>query len=254
MKVSAAPVTVLLVGGGSIIVMDELDGVQECISPPNHGSANAVGAAIGKVAGEIDIIEIMVDRDEKTVFQAAEEMATAAAVEKAAEKEDVKIVQFDKIPLHYVANRATRIVIKAVGRLAVQDDSAITPPAIDWEEESMSGYMEVEKESVQKNSKATSTLDKPSMNVEITSYRPEVKNGVRCISSVDIEFIACGTGVLGAGEVDPPTMPLSSRSPSYNPTAPAKCTSYLPAPSPTPISASSPPVTVHVHQASATSE
>jgi len=53
MKVSAAPVTVLLVGGGSIEYMDELEGVTRCIIPPHHDSANAVGAAIAKVAGEV---------------------------------------------------------------------------------------------------------------------------------------------------------------------------------------------------------
>lgn len=58
MKVSAAPVTALLVGGGSIVYMDELDGVTKCIIPPHHDSANAVGAAISKVSGEVDVIEI----------------------------------------------------------------------------------------------------------------------------------------------------------------------------------------------------
>ena len=56
MKVSDAPVTLLLVGGGSVVLLDQLEGVQECIMPPHHDSANAVGAAIAKVAGEVDII------------------------------------------------------------------------------------------------------------------------------------------------------------------------------------------------------
>jgi hypothetical protein len=42
------------------------------------------------------MIEIIDDRDEKTVFQAAEEMAIAAAIATGADEDDVKIVQFDQ--------------------------------------------------------------------------------------------------------------------------------------------------------------
>jgi hypothetical protein len=34
------------------VYMDELEGVTRCIIPPHHDSANAVGAAIAKVAGK----------------------------------------------------------------------------------------------------------------------------------------------------------------------------------------------------------
>jgi hypothetical protein len=200
MKVSAAPVTALLVGGGSVIVMDDLEGVEECISPPHHDSANAVGAAIGKIAGDIDIIEIMAGRDEKTVFQAAEEMAISAAIAKGADPEDVKIAQFDKIPLQYVTNKATRIVVKAVGKLAVGVTGASTLEDGIWkEDESEDESMDSHAGSRQKSLSATTTLGKPSLNVDIPSYQPEVKNGVWYISPVDVQFIACGTGILGTG-------------------------------------------------------
>jgi hypothetical protein len=230
MKVSAAPVTVLLVGGGSVIVMDALEGVEECISPPHHDSANAVGAAIGKIAGEIDIIEIMADRDEKAIFKAAEEMAIAAAIAKGADKDDVKVVQFDKIPLQYVTNKATRIVIKAVGKLAVGDATAPLSETGLEEDAQADEPMEREPQVQPKRSSATATLGKPSLNVDISAYRPEVKNGVWYISPVDIEFIACGTGILGTGGGGPsysaslvalsilasnPASPIRVISPSY---------------------------------------
>lgn len=49
MKTSDHPVTVILVGGGSIIQVDDLENVGRCIRPPFHDTANAVGAAIAKV-------------------------------------------------------------------------------------------------------------------------------------------------------------------------------------------------------------
>ena len=48
MKTSPEDVTVLLVGGGSIIVPDKLSGVANIIRPPFFGVANAVGAAMAK--------------------------------------------------------------------------------------------------------------------------------------------------------------------------------------------------------------
>lgn len=48
MKTSPEDITVLLVGGGSIIVPDVLAGVKEIIRPPFFSVANAVGAAMAK--------------------------------------------------------------------------------------------------------------------------------------------------------------------------------------------------------------
>lgn len=50
MRVSDQEVILLLVGGGSIIQMDKIDNVKECIRPPFFNVANAVGAAIAKVS------------------------------------------------------------------------------------------------------------------------------------------------------------------------------------------------------------
>ncbi len=48
MKTSPEDITLLLVGGGSIVAPDELVGVKEIIRPPFFGIANAVGAAMAK--------------------------------------------------------------------------------------------------------------------------------------------------------------------------------------------------------------
>ena len=48
MKTSPEDITILLVGGGSIIVPDALAGVKEIIRPPFFSVANAVGAAMAK--------------------------------------------------------------------------------------------------------------------------------------------------------------------------------------------------------------
>lgn len=51
MRTSNLDVVLLLVGGGFIIEMDELDGVKTCICPDYYDVANAVGAALANVDG-----------------------------------------------------------------------------------------------------------------------------------------------------------------------------------------------------------
>lgn len=56
MKTSDADVIALMVGGGSIIQMDDLDNVTRCIRPPFYNVANAVGAVIAKVSSDANVL------------------------------------------------------------------------------------------------------------------------------------------------------------------------------------------------------
>lgn len=198
MEVSDLPVTLLLVGGGSIIYMDELEGVANCIVPPHHDSANAVGAAIAKVCGEVDVIEIMEGRDERMVLESAKQKAVEAAVAKGAVRDDVKVVDISKIPLQYTTNKAMRLIIKAVGKLAVE-----IPSKADIRDQN-NDWLSKDEADVPQTSKTQTTSISPTpmfdlTSVDFQSYVPEVVNGVWYISAVDLAFVASGTGVLGTG-------------------------------------------------------
>lgn len=125
MKITEQPVTLLLVGGGSIIQMDPLHGLAECIIPPHYGSANAVGAAIAKVIGEVDIIVMLASSEgsEDDAVEDAKQRAIAKAVVRGADPGDVKIAEVTKIPLSYVTGKATRLIVKAVGKLASRESA-----------------------------------------------------------------------------------------------------------------------------------
>jgi N-methylhydantoinase A/oxoprolinase/acetone carboxylase beta subunit len=195
MKVSSSPVTVLLVGGGSIVYMDELEGVAECILPPHHDSANAVGAAIAKVSGEVDLIEILEGRDGNSVIKEAGQKAMEAAIGKGADPKDVRIVEIDKLPLQYVSNKATRIIVKAIGKLG----QTKLPKSFKEVDQSIDEEAVDEGEKKAATADAHRSLTKPSFNIDIATYRPDVRGGVWNLSEVDLEFIACGTGILGTG-------------------------------------------------------
>ena len=55
--------------------IDEFKGVTRCIIPPYYDSANTIGAAITKVAREIDLIKILDRRNKREVVKAASKAA-----------------------------------------------------------------------------------------------------------------------------------------------------------------------------------
>src|SRR5205809_1360865 len=117
MKTSADPIPVVVVGGGSILLRDSLPGASELVKPEHYAVANAIGAAIADVGGEVDKIVAL----EGTTRAAAIEEAKAEAVEKAvaagAERGGVRIVDVEDVPIAYLAGDATRIRTKAIGDL-----------------------------------------------------------------------------------------------------------------------------------------
>lgn len=123
MKTSKEPCTVLLVGGGALIVDDDtrenLEGVHQVVSVPHSGAANAVGAAMAMVSGEVDTVVILQGRDELEVEADLKQQAIAVAISNGAGPESTHVVSLDKTPLQYVHNGATRFVVKAVGKVAI---------------------------------------------------------------------------------------------------------------------------------------
>lgn len=79
-----------------------------------HDCANAVGAAIARVSGQIDLVETLEGRDEEQVVAAACEEAKRRAIQAGADPDLVQITSIDNMPLEYTAMKATRLIIRAV--------------------------------------------------------------------------------------------------------------------------------------------
>ncbi|KAI5303091.1 hypothetical protein KEM56_000041 [Ascosphaera pollenicola] len=117
MKTSPAPLPVLLVGGGSLLAPRELEGASKVICPLFHSVANAVGAAMSKVGGTVDMIQSTAHASEAQVKEKAKEMAIERAIAAGALKDTVYVAEVDAIPLQYVANQV-RVIARAVGDLS----------------------------------------------------------------------------------------------------------------------------------------
>jgi N-methylhydantoinase A/oxoprolinase/acetone carboxylase beta subunit len=121
MKTSAAPLPVILVGGGAILVSETLpSSSSEVVRPPHSSVANAIGAAVAQVGGEVDRVFAVDGSTRDAVLDIAKREASERAIAAGAEKSSVKIVDVEDVPLAYLPGNATRIRVKAVGDLLMQ--------------------------------------------------------------------------------------------------------------------------------------
>ena len=117
LRTSPDPMPVVAVGGGSVLLPDHLEGIGSVSHPENHSVANAVGAAISQVSGEVDRIFPIGPGERKRVIDQAMEEAASKATAAGALEETVQIVEVDEVPIPYLPGNASRVRVKAVGEL-----------------------------------------------------------------------------------------------------------------------------------------
>jgi N-methylhydantoinase A/oxoprolinase/acetone carboxylase beta subunit len=117
-RVSALPVPVIAVGGGSILLTDRVGGV-DVVRPQHYAVANAIGAAIAQTSGEIDRVFSLDKATRQEVLAAAENEARQNAILAGAITDTIVITEREDVPLAYLPGNATRIRIKAVGDMRV---------------------------------------------------------------------------------------------------------------------------------------
>ncbi len=116
MKISKDPVPLVIVGGGSVLIKGEIDGAGEIVHPSHFGIANAVGAAVSQVSGQVDKVYYFEQMTRDEAVEHAKETATQEALRAGSSKETIEIVDVEIIPLAYLGN-AARIRVKATGNL-----------------------------------------------------------------------------------------------------------------------------------------
>ena len=192
LKISPAPLPVLLVGGGSVICPTELDGVSEVIVPRFHSYANAVGAAIARVGGTIDMIFSTNDMTMIEIVKRAKEMAGEQAIAAGADPETLAIVEIDTLPIAYVSGQV-RVVVKAVGDLSSNFVSSSKSLIVEESQELDSQDMTTAKTAASKTE--TAAL------IDFATYRPKVvkDDGILewHISETDLAWLATGVYILG---------------------------------------------------------
>jgi N-methylhydantoinase A/oxoprolinase/acetone carboxylase beta subunit len=121
-KTSQEDRPLIAVGGGSILVPDRIPGVSEIVRPEHFDAANAVGAAIASVSGEVDRIFHLGADGRQAVLDEARDEARERAVAAGADPDTVQIIEVEEIPLAYLTSPAVRIRVKAAGTLGSVPD------------------------------------------------------------------------------------------------------------------------------------
>jgi N-methylhydantoinase A/oxoprolinase/acetone carboxylase beta subunit len=116
-KTSRGDRSLIAVGGGSILVPDDIPGVSEVIRPDHFDVANAIGAAIASVSGNVDRIFHIGVGGRQAALDEAQDEAREHAVAAGADPGTVQIVEVEEIPLAYLTSPAIRIRVKAAGAL-----------------------------------------------------------------------------------------------------------------------------------------
>jgi N-methylhydantoinase A/oxoprolinase/acetone carboxylase beta subunit len=115
-RTSADPVPVIAVGGGSVLLPAAMPVASRIVRPEHYEVANAVGAAIAEVSGEVDRVFMLAEGRDAVLARARAE-AIERAVEAGAERDRVEIAEVDEVPLTYLPSNASRIRVKAIGAL-----------------------------------------------------------------------------------------------------------------------------------------
>ena len=113
MKTDAAALPLIAVGGGAFLVPDGLDGISEVVRVPHAEVANAVGAAIAQVSGEIDQVFSGLDRE--TAIAEATRLAEQRAVGAGADPATLSSVEVEDLPIAYLPGEARRVRVRVVG-------------------------------------------------------------------------------------------------------------------------------------------
>jgi N-methylhydantoinase A/oxoprolinase/acetone carboxylase beta subunit len=120
MKVSAEPIPLVLVGGGSVLVNRDIAGVSEVTVPEYAGVANAIGASIAQVSGETDTMYSYDEVGRDTAIEQARQGAIERAILAGAVPDTIEVLDIEEVPLAYGPAGAVRLRVKVAGALEFQ--------------------------------------------------------------------------------------------------------------------------------------
>lgn len=129
-KLAPGDQPLVAVGGGSFLIPDSLPGVSGVIRPRHNEVANAIGAAIASVSGNIDRLYDLAGSGREAVLAQARSDAIRQAVLHGADPEGTEVIDLEELILNYLPSSRLRVRAKAAGPLAA---SSATPDGHgDW--------------------------------------------------------------------------------------------------------------------------
>lgn len=115
---SSKPLPVVLVGGGAILVSEKLESASEMYIPEHSGVANAIGAAIAQIGGEVEQLVSFRETPREMAIKEVSRRAIETAVAAGAQRSTVRIADIEETTMSYMDEGSTKLRVKAVGEIA----------------------------------------------------------------------------------------------------------------------------------------
>ncbi len=113
MKISPQDVDLIAVGGGAFLIPDKIRGVSKVHRVEHAGVANALGAAMAQVSGEVD--QVFTGKGRDAAIAEAAVIATDRAVAAGAMPDTIKTIEIEDLPLSYLKGDSRRVRVRVVG-------------------------------------------------------------------------------------------------------------------------------------------
>jgi N-methylhydantoinase A/oxoprolinase/acetone carboxylase beta subunit len=113
MKISAASLPLIAVGGGGFLMPQQIDGFSGVVRVPHQEVANAVGAAIAQVSGEVD--RVFTGMPRPAAIAEATQIARDRAIGNGADPTTLEVVEIEDLPLAYLPGDSLRVRVRVVG-------------------------------------------------------------------------------------------------------------------------------------------
>jgi N-methylhydantoinase A/oxoprolinase/acetone carboxylase beta subunit len=122
-RTSDAPLPVIAVGGGSVLMGDTIDGLK-VVRPDHHDLANAVGAAIAQVSGEASkVVQLKDGLDRDAAIAQVTQAAHEIAISRGADPATITTLSISDTPLAYLPGDNLSIRVSVVGDLNTEANS-----------------------------------------------------------------------------------------------------------------------------------
>ena len=106
---------VIMVGGGAVLATEKLDAAAKMLTPENSGVANAIGAAIAQIGGEVERLVNYRETPRDEVLEEVSAEATEQAIKAGADPDTIRIADIEEITISYMAEGSTKLRVKAIG-------------------------------------------------------------------------------------------------------------------------------------------
>lgn len=117
LKLSAGAVPVVLVGGGSVLLSNHLEGGSKVYRPEHFDVANAIGVAIAPVSAQVDRVYSYEQCPRDAALAETRKAVFVKAREAGADESRLEVVELEEIGMAYMPGNAVRIRAKAAGPL-----------------------------------------------------------------------------------------------------------------------------------------